>query len=40
MDWSRCVVCQEEGSEVPTCPKDRPNRLGDTRAVYERFHLS
>ena len=37
MDWSLCVVCQEEGSEIPRCPKDRPSRLGDPRAVYERF---
>ena len=37
MDWSLCVVCQEEGSEIPRCPKDRPSRLGDPRAVYEGF---
>ena len=36
--WTgHCVVCQEEGSEIPRCPKDRPSRLGDPRAVYERF---
>lgn len=35
IDWSRCVICQEQKTDVSKCPKNRQN--SDSLSIYASF---
>lgn len=35
IDWSRCVICQEQKTDLPKCPKNRQN--SDSLSIYASF---